>query len=115
MALFVVGIFIALALNSLYYQQISYLESEGLQVSIFSSGFNDMIFLIATGALITIMGLSMLVLGSLSYFSRTVREGMARKDTSARIGNGLMTGGFIATALGSANLVKQFYRQSSVG
>ncbi|MCL4429569.1 MAG: zinc ribbon domain-containing protein [Chloroflexi bacterium] len=110
-ALLCVGLFITFSLNALYGQQISYLTDKGIQVNIYTSGLDNMIFLISSGALIAIMGAYALLIGSLNYFNDKVRVAMERKDARARAGNGLISGGFIATALFSADLIQQLYHQ----
>lgn len=109
--LLVLGLLIAFSLNALYGQQTGYLAAEGIQVNIYSFGLDNMIFLISLGALIAMMGVYILLLASLNYFNDKVRSAMERKDGRARVGNGLLSAGFITSALFSADFIQQFYRQ----
>jgi hypothetical protein len=112
-ALIIVGLLIAFSLNALYGQQIGYLSAEGIQVNIYSFGLDNLVLLISLGALIAMMGVYSLLLASLTYFNDKVRFAMERKDSRARVGNGLLSAGFITSALFSADLIQQFYRHYS--
>jgi len=108
-ALLLVGLLIAFALNGIYSQQTNYLAAEGVQVNTFIFGFRDLVFLISLGADIAILGFYLLVLGSLNQFSVSVRTALQVKDDRARLGHGLITGGFIFSALSSLNLIHNAY------
>jgi hypothetical protein len=107
--LFGAGLFIAFSLNALYAQQTSYLASMGIQVNIYASGLDNMVFLISIGALLAMMGVYSLILGCLSHFNAKARVAMSLMDTHARIGNGFITGGGIAASMSSAYLIQEQY------
>jgi hypothetical protein len=112
-AMLVVGLLIVFSLNSIYTQQVSYLTKYGIEVNIYSYGFDNLFFWISTGVLIALLGIFELVFGCLSNFSAKVRQGFAIRNSMTKIGNALITGGFIWASLLSANLVRQFYRTIS--
>jgi hypothetical protein len=110
MALLCLGLFIVFALNALYTQQISYFAAQNIQVSIYASGLDNMIFLISLGGGFAVLGIYSLVMGGLYNFSVKTRVAMTMRDERARIGNGLITGGVIATTLFFSDLIQQLYR-----
>lgn len=110
-----VGLFLAFSLNAIYTQQTNYLSQHGLQVNNYAFGLDNLIFLISTGALLAILGAYSLVLGCLNQFSAKTRIAFSVKDSLARAGNGLISGGIVWTSLLSANLIRQSYKTNSAG
>jgi|WetSurMetagenome_2_1015567.scaffolds.fasta_scaffold41346_2 hypothetical protein len=108
-ALLIVGLLIALAIDGVYWEQTNYLSTQGIQVNIYTSGISNMVHLISLSSLIAMLGIYLLILGSLNQFSLSVRTAMARKDDRARLGNGAITGGFIFSALFSQKFIDQLY------
>jgi hypothetical protein len=106
-----IGLSIAFSINGIYNQQVSYLAVEGIQVNSFAV-FGDLVLWISWGILFAVLGVYILVLGALNQFSSKVRTAMNLKDSMARLGNGLITGGFVFTALSLNGAVTQFYRST---
>lgn len=109
-ALLVVGLLIALSLNSIYAQQISYLTKYDIQVNTYAYGFENTFFLISIGVIIALLGIYLLVFGCLNHFNPKVREAFAIRNSVTTMGNFLINFGFGSAALLSANLIRQFYR-----
>ncbi len=106
----IVGLLIAFSLNSIYTQQLSYLTKYGIEVHTYAYGFDNIFFLISIGVYIALLGLITLVMGYLNGYNAKVRQAFAIRNSMTKIGNALITGGFIWSALLSTNLVRQFYR-----
>jgi hypothetical protein len=110
LALLLVGLLMALALNGIYAQQTNYLAAEGLQVNTYGFGLNSLVHLISLGIYIAFLGAYLLILGSLNQFSLKVRTAMLRKDDRTRLGITSISGGFIFAALFSQTLIEQLYQ-----
>jgi hypothetical protein len=110
MALLGLGLLIVFSLNALYTQQTSYFAAQNIQVNIFGSGLENIIFLISIGGGFAVLGVYSLVMGGLYHFSAKTRVAMTMRDNRARVGNGLITGGVITTALFFSYLIQQQYR-----
>jgi hypothetical protein len=112
-AMLVVGLLIAFSLNAIYIQQISYLTKYGIEVNTYTYGFDNIFFLISTGAFIAILGTYVLVFGCLNHFNAKVRQAFTVKNSVTTVGNFLINLGFNLAALTSANLIRQLYRPIS--
>jgi hypothetical protein len=114
-ALIIVGLIIAFSVNDVYYQQIKYLSLQGIQVNIYGFGLTGLVQLVTLGAFMAELGAYVLILGSVNQFSVTVRAAMDGKDSSARLGSGLISGGFVLSALTTSNFIEQYYHPTSSG
>ncbi len=112
-SLLIVGLLMAFSLNAIFSQQTNYLAAEGVQVSRFGFGLDNVVFLISLGVIIAIMGIYLLILGSIAQFSPTVRAAWERKDSRARLGNGLISGGFVFASFPSVNILRHLYFPSN--
>jgi hypothetical protein len=112
-AMLIVGLLIAFSINSIYTQQVSYLTKQGIEVSIYAYGFDNLFFLISTGVLIALIGIYALVFGCLNNFNTKVRQAFAIRNSMTKIGNALITFGFSWTTLLSSQIVWHFYRPIS--
>jgi hypothetical protein len=109
-SLLIVGGLISFFVNAIYNQQTGYLASEGIQVNTFSFGFDNVVVLISMGALIAMLGIYTLILGCLNQFNPTARAAWHLKDDRARLGNGLIVGGFIFASFTSLAFIRQVYQ-----
>jgi hypothetical protein len=100
---------IAFSVNATYNQQVSYFETEGIQLNPYAF-FEGLVLWISGGVFLAVFGVYFLILGLLNQFSVTVRTAMNLKDSRARWGNGLITGGFVFTVLSINNAVVQSYQ-----
>ena len=114
-SLIIVGALIAVSVNAIYNQQTRYLASMGTQVNTFGFGFDNVVFLISLGALTAMLGAYAFILGSIAQFSPVARAAWARKDTNARLGNGLITGGFIFASTTSLAFIREVYQPTNSG
>ena len=72
--------------------------------------FEGLVLWISGGVLLAVLGVYILVLGVINQFSSKVRTAMNLKDSRARLGNGLITGGFVFTVLSINIAIVRFYR-----
>ena len=104
-----VGLFLVFSLNAIYNQQISYLAALGVEVSNFGLGLDNLIFLLSFSALLAIMGVYLLAIGTLVQLSPRVRAAWERKDSKSRMGTGLISGGFTFASLTAASGIRDLY------
>jgi hypothetical protein len=78
----IIGLFMALLLNSVYSRQAAYLAEQGIQVNTYTFGFNDIASLIAAGIGMAAVGIYLIIFGILNQFSAKVRAATASKDGS---------------------------------
>lgn len=107
-AMLALGPLMAFSLNAIYSEQTHYLAAKGIQ-AIYSPGFSDLIFLISTGVLVSVLGAYLLTVGLLSNYSQRAR--VAFSDNS-NWGNRLINGGVLGSALISAGFVRDLYQRN---
>jgi hypothetical protein len=105
----IVGSVISLTLNAIYWQQTNLVSSQGLNIN--SYVLSGSLFpLISLSVFMAIFGAYTVILGTINQLSVTARAAWERKDAKARLGNGLITGGFVFVGLSSIQLIDQFYQ-----
>ena len=102
--LVIVGLFLTLALNAIYWQQTQLIINDLPIITV-----KNMTFLIATGPFIAVMGAYLLIWGGLNQFSVTFRAALGRRDVIARLGAGCISGGFVLVDLAVLQSVNNWY------
>jgi hypothetical protein len=114
-ALLLIGLIAVFALNSTYVGLRGFLSSDGLPSNAITFTLRDTVELISLSFVFAALGAYFLIIGLLNQFSRRARTSWKRKDIQARIGNGLMTGGFVLGALSASGYVRLSYNSELGG
>ena len=104
----IVGLSIAALINYQYNLQVSFFAAEGIPVNSYSF-FGGVVAWITFGVFMAIYGAYFLILGCVNQFSIAARTALNLKDTRARYGTGLITGGLAFAALTLCFMVQQSY------
>lgn len=94
--------------NAVYAKQTAYLAAKGIQ-AVYSPGFSDLVYLISTGVLVSILGAYLLAVGCLSNFSKRAH---AAFSDNGNWGNRLINGGVLGSSLISAGIVRDLYQSN---
>ena len=103
----ILGLYMAFVFNADYFDQLSKLTA---QIAI--TGPYMLYYIIdrvALGVFIVALGTFTMISGLLQQFSQKARASMNGKGLTARVGNRLISAGFIIAALSSTSIVHNFY------
>jgi magnesium-transporting ATPase (P-type) len=109
LTLIIVGLSVGFALNSIYWGQMNILNSQGLKTNAINFSLSNIVEWISLCGSFVIFGVYFLVIGIIEQFNSSVRSAMESKKPIARLGNGLISGGFVLVALSAAEVIRELY------
>ncbi len=113
--LVVLGLIGAFAFNSYYLEQTNALSAQGLPINPHGVILNSIAEFISLAWTSVFFGIYFLALSIPSQLSPLVRAIWARSDNKARVGNGLITGGFVFATTSAGQAIREFYVPDSSG